>query len=151
MLTWKSILKDTISYSQSIENAFIYRSGAELDSYKYQGLLNTYDDGGYFYEFRGSLTEMKENLTKLHQFSWIDCQTRAIIIEITLYNSNVQLFTSMTFLIEFFSTGGVFPQSHFQPIDLHDQFQGFSSILHSIFASIYRLLIIYFTLIEIHS
>jgi hypothetical protein len=94
---------------------------------------------------------MQDNLTKLRELSWIDSQTRVIIIQLTLYNSNIQLFTSATFLIEFLSTGGVFPQSRFQPIDLHNEFQGFSSILHSIFAIIYMLFIIYFTFIEIHS
>ena len=142
---------DNTSYSQSIENAFIYQSGSELQSYRYSGIMNNYDNGGYVYEFRGRLNEMNENLTELHQLSWIDSSTRAIIIEITLYNPNVQLFTSVIFLIEFLSTGGVFPQSKIQPIDYHNEFQDFSSLINVIFGIIFILFIIYFTLFEIYS
>jgi polycystin 1L2 len=143
---WKSS-SDNISYSQSIENAFIYQSG----SYKSEGIENTYDTGGYVYEFRGRLDDMQSNLTKLHQLSWIDSHTRAIIIQMTLFNPNVELFTSVTFLIELFSTSGVFVQSRFDPIDLHNQFQGILSLIHIIGCTIYMLFIIYFTVIEIHS
>jgi polycystin 1L2 len=92
---------------------------------------------------------MKSNLTKLHELSWIDSQTRAIIIEMTLYNPNVELFTSVTFLIELFSTGGVFVQSRFDPIDLHNEFEGLSSIIRNVCGMIYMLFIIYFTFTEL--
>jgi polycystin 1L2 len=147
---WK-LTSDNISYSQSIQNAFIYQSGDEIDLYKYSGIVNTYADGGYIYEFRGRLEEMKSNLTKLHELSWIDSQTRAIIIQMTLYNPNVALFTSIIFLSELFSTGGVFVQSRFDPINLNNQLQGVSSIPTDIEAIIYMLFIIYFTFIELRS
>lgn len=140
-----NLTNNNISYSESIQNAFIYQSGDKIDLYKY----NSYESGGYVYEFRGRLNEMKDNLTKLHGLSWIDSDTRAIIIQMTLYNPNVELFTSITFLIELFSTGGVFVQSHFDPIDFHNQFEGFSSIIQVIGGIICMLFIIYFTLIEI--
>ena len=143
---WK-LTSDNISYSQSIENAFIYRSGDEFDLHKYKN----YDAGGYVYEFRGRLNEIKDNLTQLHQLSWINSETRAVIIVMTLYNPNVELFTSITFLIELFSTGGVFVQSQFDPIDLHSQYQGLSSLFDVIGCIIYMLFICYFTLIEISS
>jgi polycystin 1L2 len=136
---WK-LTNDNNSYSQSIQNAFIY---VESDG--------IYDAGGYVYEFRGRLDEMKGNLTELRELSWIDSHTRAIIIEMTLFNPNVELFTSIRFVTEFFSTGGVFVQSHFDPIDLHNQFQGLSSLIHIICGIVYMAFICYFTLIEIQS
>jgi hypothetical protein len=136
---WK-LTNDNKSYPQSIENAFIYVEGDGI-----------YDAGGYVYEFRGRLNEMKDNITKLHELSWIDSHTRVIIIEMTLFNPNVELFTSVRFVTEFFSTGGVFAQSHFDPIDLHNQFQGLSSLIHIICGIIYMVFICYFTLIEIQS
>jgi polycystin 1L2 len=145
---WK-LTSDNISYSQPIQNAFIYQPGDRTDFYKYSEIENSYNDGGYVYEFRGRLEEMKSNLTKLHELSWIDSQTRAIIIAMTLYNPNVELFTSITFLIELFSTGGVFVQSRFDPIDLYNEFEGLSSIIRNVCGIIYILFIIYFTFIEI--
>ena len=139
------------SYSQPIQNAFIYQSGDELDSYTYQGIYNTYDAGGYAYELRGLLDDIKSNLTTLHELSWIDSYTRAVMIQMTLYNANVQLFTSVTFLVELFPTGGAFVQSRFDSIDLHYQFQDFPSIFNGIGAIIYMLFICYYTFIEIRS
>ena len=93
-------------YSSSIIKAFQYQFN---------------DQGGYVYEYRGSLMNLRSNLSLLHRLQWIDEQTRAIVIQSTLYNPNVQLFTSVTLLAEFFSTGGVVPSSRFQPIPLFSE------------------------------
>ncbi len=109
------------SFDSSIRQAFQYRTGDQLNTYIYVGDHETYNSGGYVYEFRGRLNDMKENLTNLRQLSWIDSHTRAIIIQLTLYNPNVQLFTSVTFLIEFLSNGGISPQSRFETFHLHSK------------------------------
>ena len=106
-------------YSSSIEKAFRYQSADELDTYVYIGEHETYSGGGYVYEFRGSLLDLRNNVSELHQLGWIYEKTRAIFLQISLYNPNVQLFTSITFLIEFLSTGGIHPQSRFEPMDFY--------------------------------
>ncbi|UJR10866.1 hypothetical protein I4U23_015053 [Adineta vaga] len=147
---WNSMNDNQSSYSLSIRSAFRYQTNDHLDSYVLNGLWNRYDTGGYVYEFRGHLNEIQTNISKLRNLSWIDASTRVIIIQLTLYNPNVHLFTSITFLTEFLSTSGVFPQFHFQPIDLQDnQFQGISSIIQLIGRIIYMIFIIYFTYSEI--
>jgi hypothetical protein len=105
-----------------IHRSFEYQSSKELDTYVYIGEHQTYRGGGYVYEFRGHLSEVRNNLSELHRFGWIDNKTRAIILELTLYNPNVQLFTSVTFLSEFLSTGGISPQSRFEPINFYGIF-----------------------------
>ena len=106
----------TINSSRSIDDAFRYRSGKELDTYVYVGDHATYGSGGYVYEFRGRRSQLQSNLTQLHRFGWIDTKTRAVIIQCTLYNPNAQLFTSVTLLIELLSTGGIIPTARFEPI-----------------------------------
>ena len=106
-------------YSSSIEKAFRYQSADQLDTYLYIGEHETYSGGGYVYEFRGSLSDLRRNVSELHQLGWIDEKTRAIFLQISLYNPNVQLFTSIAFLIEFLSTGGIHPQSRFEPMDFY--------------------------------
>jgi polycystin 1L2 len=117
------INQTTVTYSSSIRQAFIYQSSNKLDTYTYVGDYGTYNGDGYMYEFRGSLSDLHSNLSQLHQLEWIDEQTRAVIIQMSLYNPNVEMFTSVTFLIEFLSTGGVYPTSLFEP--LHFQGQSF--------------------------
>jgi len=79
----------------------------------------TYGSGGYVYQFRGRVSNLESNLSQLHQLGWIDDKTRAVIIQCTLYNPNVQMFTSVTLLVEFLSTGGIIPTARFEPIHFH--------------------------------
>jgi hypothetical protein len=109
----------TEEYSSSILKAFQYQLSKNLDTYMYAGDYETYSGNGYVYEFRGSLSNLKSNLSELHQLQWIDQNTRAIFIEMTLYNPNVQLFTSVILLCEFLSIGGVFPSAHFEPMEFY--------------------------------
>jgi hypothetical protein len=110
----------TMNFSSSVGNAFKYKSSKELDTYAYMGDHGKYYGDGYMYEFRGRLTDLQSNLSQLHQFEWIDKKTRAVIIQLTLYNPNVGMFTSVILLAEFLSTGGVFPSSQIDPLN----FQG---------------------------
>jgi hypothetical protein len=106
-------------YSSSILQAFEYMTGDELDTNIYVGEHATYDGGGYAYEFRGSLIDLQSNISQLHELGWIDDKTRAVFIELTLYNPNVELFTSVTFLTEFLSSSSIDPTAHFEPINFY--------------------------------
>ena len=104
-----------------IRRAFQYRSSAELDTYQYTSDIVTYRDGGYVYDFRGPLSQLRGNLSELHRLGWIDDQTRAVMIQISLYNPNIQMFTSVTLLVEFLSTGSLIATSRFEPMDLQSE------------------------------
>lgn len=101
--------------NSSIDQAFQYRSDDQLDTYVYLGDHGSYSGNGYVYEFRGRLSDIRKNLSQLHQLEWIDNSTRAVIIQLSLYNPNVQLLTSITLLVELLSTGGLFPTARFEP------------------------------------
>ncbi|CAF4120390.1 unnamed protein product, partial [Adineta steineri] len=132
-------------YSSSVIKAFNYTTSDELDTYSYIGEFGTYRGGGYVYEFRGRLSDMKTNLSKLHQLDWIDEKTRAVFIQLTLYNPNVQLLIAVTLLAEFLPTGGVYTTARFEPIN----FYTFTSILQLVCTILYIFFIIYFIIIEI--
>ena len=108
-------MKQSREYSSSIRRAFQYQSEKELDTYVYVGEHGSYSGNGYVYEFRGRLSEIRNNLSELHRLEWIDNRTRAVIIQLSLYNPNVELFTSVTFLIEILSTGGIWSSARFEP------------------------------------
>jgi polycystin 1L2 len=103
-------------YNSSIYRAFRYQTGDQLGTYAYVGDHATYGSGGYVYEYRGRLSDLQSNLSALHQLNWIDSQTRAVIIQLSLYNPNVELFTSVNFLMEFLSTDGLIPEYRFEPL-----------------------------------
>ena len=118
----------SIAYNASVLGAFVYRSPAELGTHLTRGEQHTYAAGGYVFEFRGRLSDLHTQLEHLHDLQWIDGSTRAVVIQLSVYNANCRLFTFVTLLAEFLRTGGVRTLSRFEPIDLH----GMSSLhLHS--------------------
>lgn len=112
------------NYSSAIQKAFLYNTSSSLDTYSYIGEHGTYGGGGYVYEFRGKMNDMITNISSLRQLSWIDVQTRAVIIQLSLYNPNANLFAFVTILAEFLPTGGVYPTARFEPLTLLNYFQG---------------------------
>ncbi|CAF4044663.1 unnamed protein product, partial [Rotaria sp. Silwood2] len=144
---WTSIYNSTIghsgNYSLSIIKAFLYNKSQSLDTYPYVGEHATYHGGGYVYEFRGKMHEMLANISLLQKLSWIDMQTRAVIIQMSLYNPNVNLFISVTILAEFLPTGGIYPSARVEPISLLNDLQGFA-LFKLICAILYMIFIIYY-------
>lgn len=90
-------------YSSSIRQAFEYKSSDEVDTYAYVGDHGMYS-GGHVYEFRDRLINLRSNLSELHRFGSIDNQTRAITIQLSLYNR------------------GFHPQSRFEPFYFDGKF-----------------------------
>ena len=117
------INQTTQQYSSTIQQSFQYKSNDILDTYIYIGEHGRYSGNGYEYEFQGRLSDLRSNISELHKLGWIDNKSRAIFLQISLYNPNVELFTSVTFLIEFLSTGGVYPQYRFEPINFYGNFK----------------------------
>jgi hypothetical protein len=73
------------------------------------------------------------------------------MIQLNLYNPNVNLFTSVTLLIEITNIGEVFPSALIEPMQMYIEFNDFSSIFYLIIALIYILFIIYITIFEFYS
>ena len=114
------VLNETmVNYSSSIHEAFIYQTSEQLDTYLYLGEHATYGSGGYVYEFRGTFDELYDDVIQLHKLSWIDRQTRAILIQMNLYNPNLPIFTSAVIVAELLPSSGVFPSSRFEPLDFN--------------------------------
>jgi polycystin 1L2 len=102
----------------------MYNKSISLDTYSYTGEQATYDGGGYIYQFRGAMNDMISNVSLLRELSWLDLQTRAVIIQMSLYNPNVNLFIFVTILAEFLPTGGVHPSARIEPLSLSTTYQG---------------------------
>ncbi|CAF3950096.1 unnamed protein product, partial [Rotaria magnacalcarata] len=136
------------SYQTSIRKAFLYNKSESLDTYAYAGEHGTYSGGGYVYEFRGKMSDMLGNLSLLRELSWIDMQTRAVIIQISLYNPNVNLFIFVTIIAEFLAGGDVFPSARIEPLSLLNYLQ---DSFKFICGAIYMIFIIYYMQREIRS
>ena len=90
-----------------------YRSMLDIQAFPYWGKLALYNGGGYLaelgYDYHTALTVIAD----LHSHNWIDQQTRAVFVEFTVYNANVNLFGVAFMFIEFLPTGGAYPNAQF--------------------------------------
>lgn len=92
--------------SNAITSPWAYQTMNELGGIPFVGIMGTYGGGGYSFDLPFSnLTEA--SLTSLKKNSWIDSRTRAVFVEIVIYNAQVNLFGVATFLTEWIPTNGV--------------------------------------------
>lgn len=115
--------------SSSVNKSFIYQTSEQLDSYFYIGQHGTYRSGGYVYEFRDSLEHLRNDMAELHRLGWIDRQTRAILIQMNLYNPNIPLFTSVALIVEILPSSGVYPSARIEPLDFNGKYRIHSSLI----------------------
>lgn len=79
----------------------------------YVGVMASYTGGGYVYQFNVHLNETVTGLRDLETQHWMDERTRAVFLEFSVYNPNVNLVTVAIVLFEFSVAGRVFPMWHF--------------------------------------
>ncbi len=132
---------------QSIYNAFQFKDASTLQGSPIQGKYATYDGSGYLFELRGKLDYIQGNLTILKEMQWIDRQTRAVFIEFSVYNPNINLVMVSTILVEFLSSGSILTTARFDPLNLFAESNGIS--LKIILEIIFMVFIVYYMIIQI--
>eukprot|EP01006_Ploeotia_vitrea_P027204 TRINITY_DN60062_c0_g1_i1.p1 TRINITY_DN60062_c0_g1~~TRINITY_DN60062_c0_g1_i1.p1 ORF type:complete len:817 (-),score=74.02 TRINITY_DN60062_c0_g1_i1:414-2864(-) len=113
-----------VTTPNNVKQAFIWRDaselckGADLCRSIVSGKAALYPPSGYAWDFSKSLEGARRELKQLQQARWIDYETRAIIIEFTLYNPNIRLICSSQMLVEFFPTGAVVTSDSIKPMSM---------------------------------
>ncbi|XDA77418.1 hypothetical protein R6Z07F_007552 [Ovis aries] len=98
--------------------AWIYTSEKDLNGSSHWGMIATYSGAGYYLDLSRTREETAAQVANLKKNVWLDRGTRAIFIDFSVYNANVNLFCVIRLLIEFPATGGVIPSWQFQPVKL---------------------------------
>ncbi|RNA09297.1 polycystic kidney disease 2-like 1 [Brachionus plicatilis] len=96
-----------INQNDSTYNAWIYSKDPQ-GSGGYSGLTSSYPPDGFMINLGLYKSESLAILEDLKKNEWLDKFTRAIIIDFTVYNGNVNLFNQLRLVIEFPPTGGMF-------------------------------------------
>jgi len=133
---------------QSIYEAFQYKTADYLQGSSIEGIYDTYDGSGYLYEMRGKLSYIQGNLSLLRQMNWVDRQTRAVLVEFSAYNPNINLVMVSTILVEFLSSGSLLTKAQFDPLNLFSESGGIASF-KTISELILAAYIVYFVIVEI--
>lgn len=128
---WRDISSTNIT--SAYLDAFKYKKSSELNSYPYFGLYNLYYGGGYVHRFNDiTKNSIMKDLMSLKGLGWIDVKTRAVFIEFSIFNPNVNLFSYCSILFEFLPTGSLLKSYKIQPILMFDSQKGFSAMVHAI-------------------
>ncbi|XP_066271869.1 polycystin-1-like protein 2 [Branchiostoma lanceolatum] len=91
-------------------------SGGELPVI---GDIATYDSGGYVAGVGGDKDTALSVIADLNEADWIDRYTRAVVVEFTVYNANVNFFSSVSYTVEFLNMGGAVPSRSIRTYRLH--------------------------------
>ncbi|KAF1322953.1 Polycystin cation channel, partial [Globisporangium splendens] len=107
------------------EYAYNWSSATELHTLPVREVTGaSYPGSGYVVDLSSSSSSSsgngslaRETLAKLREDRYVDLATRALVVDVTLFNAYAQLFNLVQFVVEFPPTGGVFV--HFSDGVLH--------------------------------
>ncbi|XP_071956900.1 polycystin-1-like protein 2 [Antedon mediterranea] len=111
-----------------VSNQFIYRDASKINGFPFVAKHAVYSGGGYVYKMKGRMRKIQDRLKFLIEQRWFDQYTRALFIEIFLYNPQVNLFASITLLLEVLPTGGAYPHYRIDVIRLFPNTDNFMYI-----------------------
>ena len=69
-----------------------YHTEKELKGSSHWGMLATYSGGGYYQDLAMTKEESAALLADLNNNLWLDHGTRAVFIDFSTYNANINLF-----------------------------------------------------------
>ncbi|KAK3861331.1 hypothetical protein Pcinc_044496 [Petrolisthes cinctipes] len=99
-------------------SAWEYYTEEELNGADHWGKLTTYSGAGSYQDLGLNRSESKDILADLRKNLWIQRATRAVFIDFTVYNANINLFCVIKLVFEFPATGGVIPSWSFRTVKL---------------------------------
>lgn len=106
-------------YKYYTSDSWTYTDASDIWGMTIKGEYNSYGGGGYILKFVRNRENAHLLLEELLRYDWINRQSRAVSLEFTLFNPNVNLFGYAILLVEFTELGGVLTWSNihaFKPV-----------------------------------
>uniref|UniRef100_A0A7N8YEG1 Polycystin-2 n=1 Tax=Mastacembelus armatus TaxID=205130 RepID=A0A7N8YEG1_9TELE len=135
--------EDTASFGSKNGTAWVYTTESKMNGSSYCGQVSKYGGGGYYQDLSRTKEESAIQLQFLKDHLWLDRGTRAVFLDFSVYNGNINLFCIVRLLAEFPATGGVVTSSQFQTVRLvryvssWDYFVGVCEVAFCIFILYY--------------
>ncbi|KAM6940301.1 polycystin-2 isoform 1-T1 [Xenentodon cancila] len=110
--------EDTSSFGPKNGTAWLYTTESEMNGSSHWGQVSKYGGGGYYQDLSRTKEESAVQLQFLKNHLWLDRGTRAVFLDFSVYNGNINLFCIARLLVEFPATGGVVTSWQFQTVRL---------------------------------
>ncbi|XP_037646091.1 polycystic kidney disease protein 1-like 2 [Sebastes umbrosus] len=140
-----SSARDNIS--TSTYSPWTYQTQAQLRDYPVWGQMVLYRGGGFAVELGPDSQNASSTLEYLFRNTWLDTYTRAIFVEFTVYNANVNLFCIVTLLLETTAIGAFHLHSQLQSVRLYQSTGGLHIFVMAA-EIIYLLFILYYMFLQ---
>ncbi|XP_051504612.1 polycystic kidney disease 2-like 1 protein [Myxocyprinus asiaticus] len=98
--------------------AWQYHTEREIKGSNHWGLLSTYSGAGYYQDLTKTKEESASILVDLKDNLWLDRGTRALFVDFSTYNANINLFCVVRLVVEFPATGGAIPSYQIRTVKL---------------------------------
>ncbi|XP_068592767.1 polycystin-1-like protein 2 [Cebidichthys violaceus] len=142
---WNHSARDNISTSAS--SPWTYQTQSQLRAYPIRGKMVLYRGGGYVAELGPDSQNASSTLEYLFRNTWLNVYTRAVFVEFTVYNANVNLFCIVTLLLETTAVGAFQLHSELQSVRLYQSTGGLHIFVMAA-EIIYLLFILYYMFLQ---
>ena len=147
--TYSKMFEDREHIHEKNQTEFIWQEIKSFAKNDVWGKLSTYSgDGGYIVNLSLNKTRALRKVEMLKNSLWIDRGTRAVIIDFTTYNPNINLYVVTKLIAEFPATGGMFTSWQFRTLNLLENASDAPIALYFCFF-LFILFIIYYTIEEL--
>ena len=123
---WKP-LPHNISWSEALKicpKPWRYHTAEELNHGPIRGSFNTYQGGGYPAVLGYNVDTASRVLNETLGLQWVDRQTRAVILEFTVFNANTNLISIAKYFYEVLATGVAYTTRRIETLELYSTGSG---------------------------
>ncbi|KAM6057828.1 polycystin-1-like protein 2 [Chlamydotis macqueenii] len=141
---WNTLVFDN---SSDLSSAWQYQSQSKLRGQPSWGKLAIYRGGGYVIQLGTDPKNASRILQYLFNNVWLDTFTRAVFVEFTVYNANVNLFCIINLMFETNALGAFFTSTELQSVRLYP----YTNSLHIFVVAaevIYFLFLLYYMIVQ---
>ncbi|KAM6916243.1 polycystin-2-like protein 1 [Xenentodon cancila] len=110
--------EDDVSFGLINGTAWTYHTEKEITGSSYWGLLTTYSGAGYYQDLNRTKEESADIVKELMDNLWLDRGTRAVFVDFSTYNANINMFCVIRLVVEFPATGGAIPSYQIRTVKL---------------------------------
>ena len=148
---WRPLLSQNISaetLNKVCPKPWRYSKAEQTESLPFWGkLYPLYSQGGYLAELGYDRNSATKVISDLNRLNWFDKYTSAVLIEFTVFNSRVSLFSAVRITVEFSPSGYVASDHVIHPLHVYNTGAGYSAA-HLVCQILFILFIVYFVFKE---
>uniref|UniRef100_W5KFY4 PLAT domain-containing protein n=1 Tax=Astyanax mexicanus TaxID=7994 RepID=W5KFY4_ASTMX len=140
---WTSLIDSNMS--KALFTPWQYQTQSRLRAHTVWGGMALYRGGGFVVDLEPDQQNSSSVLQYLFENAWLDIYTRALFIEFTVYNANVNLFCIVTLMLETTAVGAFQYRTELQNIRLFQTTDGIPTLVSE---AIYFLFILYYMFLQ---